>query len=284
MAPGHGFFPVWLAHGYRGAGSARRAGRNPVHHRHFRNGGVLRQQTPPRIGNSHGPRRAAQGSVRDSSGTRPQVACVWLRRRIATRNFGQPCPGFHRVPSDSPRSAGLGWFCSGYVIARAAGHLDSRATRAVDRSRNPPPRGVNCLPAYRESPIDALDVQKYTVSRYALAHDGVTMAQDQLTASPNSNGARKVERTANPSRPVVYVNNTVVENSQVDVQLYFSFVHEVTPGKFASVEQLLVVMAPEHALQLSKALQKTLESYEAAHGKIREIKLEQPPAGKKFLE
>jgi len=110
------------------------------------------------------------------------------------------------------------------------------------------------------------------------------MAQDQLTASPNSNGARKVERTANPSRPVVYVNNTVVENSQVDVQLYFSFVHEVTPGKFASVEQLLVVMAPEHALQLSKALQKTLESYEAAHGKIREIKLEQPPAGKKFLE
>jgi hypothetical protein len=72
------------------------------------------------------------------------------------------------------------------------------------------------------------------------------------------------------------VNNTVVENSQVDVQLYFSFVHEVTPGKFASVEQGLVIMAPEHALQLVKALQRNLEGYEAAHGKIREIKTVEP--------
>jgi Protein of unknown function (DUF3467) len=110
------------------------------------------------------------------------------------------------------------------------------------------------------------------------------MTQDQLTASPNSSGAHKVERTANLERRVIYVNNTVVENSQVDVQLYFSFVHEVTPGKFASVEQLLVVMAPEHALQLCKSLRKTLDSYEAAHGKIREIKLDQRPAEKHFLE
>jgi hypothetical protein len=113
---------------------------------------------------------------------------------------------------------------------------------------------------------------------------GITMAQDQLTASPNSSGAHKVERTASPERRVIYVNNTVVENSQVDVQLYFSFVHEVTPGKFSSVEQLLVVMAPEHALQVFGSLKKTLDSYEAAHGKIREIKLDQPAAPKKFLE
>jgi Protein of unknown function (DUF3467) len=110
------------------------------------------------------------------------------------------------------------------------------------------------------------------------------MTQDQLTASPNSSGARKVDRTENPQRRVIYVNNTVVENSQVDVQLYFSFVHEVTPGKFASVEQVLVVMAPEHALQLFNSLKKTLGSYEAAHGKIREIKLDQRPAEKQFLE
>jgi hypothetical protein len=110
------------------------------------------------------------------------------------------------------------------------------------------------------------------------------MANAQLTALRPAPDPRKVERTANPSRPVVYVNNTVVENTQVDLQLYFSFVHEVTPGKFASVEQLLVVMAPEHALQLSESLQKTLESYETAHGKIRQIKLEQKPAEKKFLE
>jgi|HubBroStandDraft_6_1064221.scaffolds.fasta_scaffold216158_2 hypothetical protein len=110
------------------------------------------------------------------------------------------------------------------------------------------------------------------------------MASAQLTAPRSSSDTRKVERTANPSRPVVYVNNTVVETSQVDVQLYFSFIHEVTPGKFASVEQLLVVMAPEHALQLSESLRKALESYETAHGKIREIKLEPQPAEKKFLE
>ncbi len=110
------------------------------------------------------------------------------------------------------------------------------------------------------------------------------MASAQLTAPTTSPNTRKVERTANPARPVVYINNTIVETSQVDVQLYFSFIHEVTPGKFASVEQLLVVMAPEHALQLSESLQKTLQSYETAHGKIREIKSEQPPAAKNFLE
>src|SRR5580693_1709891 len=82
------------------------------------------------------------------------------------------------------------------------------------------------------------------------------MASAQLTAPRSSSDTRKVERTANPSRPVVYVNNTVVETSQVDVQLYFSFIHEVTPGKFASVEQLLVVMAPEHALQVFGSLKK----------------------------
>jgi hypothetical protein len=108
------------------------------------------------------------------------------------------------------------------------------------------------------------------------------MAYDQATSS-NSSDNRKVERAANPARPVFYVNNTVIENSQVDVQLYFSFVHEVTPGKFASVEQGLVIMAPEHALQLVKALQKSLEAYEAAHGKVREIKPPEPPAEKKFL-
>jgi Protein of unknown function (DUF3467) len=108
------------------------------------------------------------------------------------------------------------------------------------------------------------------------------MANDQATPSTSSEN-RKVERAPNPARPVFYVNNTVIENSQVDIQLYFSFVHEVTPGKFASVEQGLVIMAPEHALQLNKALQKNLEAYEAAHGKIREIKPPEPPAEKKFL-
>jgi len=96
-------------------------------------------------------------------------------------------------------------------------------------------------------------------------------------------GRLKEHRIPQDTRPVVYVNDTVVGNRQVDVQLYFSFVYELTPGKFASVEQGLVIMAPEHALQLVKAPQRNLEAYEGAHGKIRDIKLPELPAEKKFL-
>jgi hypothetical protein len=49
------------------------------------------------------------------------------------------------------------------------------------------------------------------------------------------------------------------------------------------MEQGLVIMAPEHVLQLVKAPQKNLQAYEAAHGKIRETKLPELPAEKKFL-
>ena len=106
---------------------------------------------------------------------------------------------------------------------------------------------------------------------------------DGCATSSTLSDNRKVERAPNPARPVVHVNNTVVGNRQVNVQLYFSFVYQVTPGKFASMEQGLVIMAPEHVLQPVKAPQKNLQAYEAAHGKIRETKLPELPAEKKFL-
>jgi hypothetical protein len=62
-----------------------------------------------------------------------------------------------------------------------------------------------------------------------------------------------------------------------------SAAHRFIPS-VASVEQGLVIIAPELALQLVKALQENLEADEAAHGKIREIKPPKPPAEKKFLE
>jgi len=95
------------------------------------------------------------------------------------------------------------------------------------------------------------------------------MADDPL--KPEST-IRKIERVPNPGRSVLYSNNAFVVSTQWDIQMYFSFVHEVTPGNFAGVEQALVVMTPEHALQLLRALQKNLESYEAGQGKIRDIK------------
>ncbi len=64
-------------------------------------------------------------------GTGIQIAGFWFGGRIAPRNSGEPGAGFHRVSGNSPRSAGIGWCCSGDGVAGAAGHVDSSATRAV---------------------------------------------------------------------------------------------------------------------------------------------------------
>ena len=48
--------------------------------------------------------------------------------------LASPGAGFHRVSSDSARSAGTGRRCSGDGFAGTAGHVDSSATRAVGRS------------------------------------------------------------------------------------------------------------------------------------------------------
>jgi hypothetical protein len=76
-------------------------------------------------------------------GTRLQIAGFRFRRRIAPGHSGQPGPGFHRVSGNSPRSAGIGWRRSSYGVAGVIGDVDSSATRAVDRSYDPAPRGVN---------------------------------------------------------------------------------------------------------------------------------------------
>ena len=52
-------------------------------------------------------------------GTRIKIAGVWFGRRIAPWNSGKSRSGCHRVSGNSPRSAGIGWGCSGYGIARA---------------------------------------------------------------------------------------------------------------------------------------------------------------------
>jgi hypothetical protein len=76
---------------------------------------------------------------------------------------------------------------------------------------------------------------------------------------------------------VIYSNNALVVGTQWDIQLYFSLVHEVEPGKFSGIEKALVIMTPEHALKLMNALKKTLEGYEASQGAIRDIKIVEGP-------
>jgi hypothetical protein len=52
--------------------------------------------------------------------------------RIASGNSGEPGAGFYRIFGNSARPVGIGWRCSGDVITRDIGYLDSCATRAVD--------------------------------------------------------------------------------------------------------------------------------------------------------
>ena len=72
----------------------------------------------------------------------------WLsvRRQDWYWNSGQPGAGFHRVPGDSARSAGIGWRGSGDVVAGVAGHLDSSATRFAVESFELAARGVMAGP------------------------------------------------------------------------------------------------------------------------------------------
>src|SRR5260370_40697242 len=69
MGQGTGSSSVCPTYGDAVAGSARHDGRDALHNGHLRNGGVLGQQAAEGIGNSYGPRRAAQGSVTGSVGT-----------------------------------------------------------------------------------------------------------------------------------------------------------------------------------------------------------------------
>ena len=89
---------------------------------------------------------------------------------------------------------------------------------------------------------------------------------------------RKIERMPDPNRSTYYSNNVLVVGTQWDIQLYFSLVHETEPGKFLSVEKALVIMTPEHARKLVAALNKTLDSYEASQGPIRDIKVGESPS------
>jgi len=91
---------------------------------------------------------------------------------------------------------------------------------------------------------------------------------------------RAVIRKSSPGRTNVYVNSAVVLSNQWDIQFYFGFMYETEPGKFETVDQVMVVMNLEHALAFSKALQRTIQSYEKTQGKIREIKPIETPKEK----
>lgn len=104
-----------------------------------------------------------------------------------------------------------------------------------------------------------------------------TAATVHVAPVPMQGGVIQVQRIGNPNRPIVYANSSLVVGTQWDIQLYFSLVHEIAPTQFGAVEEVMVVMTPEHALAFAKALKENLEKYEAAQGKVREIKAIQIP-------
>lgn len=89
-------------------------------------------------------------------------------------------------------------------------------------------------------------------------------------------GKIQVQRIPSASRPVIYANNTIVTGNQWDFQMYFSLIHEVAPGTMGAVEEVLIIMTPEHALAFSKALQRTLATFTKEQGEIREVALPEP--------
>jgi hypothetical protein len=95
---------------------------------------------------------------------------------------------------------------------------------------------------------------------------------EQKTNEPMTLGVMNVARVPNPSRPTFYANNTVVMANQWDLQLNFGLIHETIPGQFGSLDEVLIIMTPEHALALSNALQGALQAYSASQGEIRKIK------------
>jgi hypothetical protein len=90
---------------------------------------------------SPNPFRPVRPWVRGST-HRLQIAGHWLGGGISPRNSGEPSAGFHRVPSNSPPSAGAGWCRPGHVAAGIGGHMDSRTARIVGESDDPSARRV----------------------------------------------------------------------------------------------------------------------------------------------
>jgi|SRR5271157_1208444 len=100
---------------------------------------------------------------------------------------------------------------------------------------------------------------------------------DDATKAPDVSGLFQIKRVLNPNRPVIYTNNAFVMMNQWDLQVSFALVHEVAIGEFGSVDEVTVIMTPEHALAFSKALQRTLDIYASTQGAIRIIKPPEVP-------
>src|SRR5260370_5210864 len=72
------------------AGCDGRDGRDAVYNWHLWIGCVFSKQAAAGIGNSYGPRRAAQGSITSSVRTPIQIAGLWFRGSISPPNSRKP--------------------------------------------------------------------------------------------------------------------------------------------------------------------------------------------------
>ena len=82
-------------------------------------------------------------SFEGSFGPAREIAGNRVRDGIGPRDPRRQGVVLHRVSGKSSRSIGLGWRCSGHVVARPCGHVDSSAACPLRQSSDPAARGVS---------------------------------------------------------------------------------------------------------------------------------------------
>ena len=89
---------------------------------------------------------------------------------------------------------------------------------------------------------------------------------------------RPVVRIKPPDTKFIYSNSVAILATQWDFQFIFGQVREGEPGQFVAEDQVTIVMTPEHALALFKAIEQNIRRFKEASGsEIREVRPVSPP-------
>jgi hypothetical protein len=87
-----------------------------------------------------------------------------------------------------------------------------------------------------------------------------------------NNGGQAKKRTVEVIRDEkaspVYANNVVIELTPWDVKFRFGEILEASATALRTLERVAVVMSPQHALVLSKILNRHLDTYQTKYGPI----------------
>lgn len=76
-------------------------------------------------------------------------------------------------------------------------------------------------------------------------------------------------REKTPDFSSIYSSSANIEANFNDIKVFFGQIVEATPEKIVLEERIAIIMTPEQAKSLMKALQITVNSYESLYGPIR---------------